>query len=179
MLRLFIALKLDTSIVEQLQNICFGIKNARWLPSDQIHVTVRFIGNCDESQFYAIQSALDSISLPAFDLAIKGVGHFPPRGNPRILWAGIQHSEGLLNLHHAVNKCLNNLDIEADRKKFHPHITLARFKGRTSPAAIIPFLTQNNLFRIKPFIVTEFHLYSSILRREGAIHRIEESYNLL
>lgn len=178
MLRLFIALKLDPSIIEQLQNICFGIKNARWLPSDQIHVTVRFIGNCDESLFYDIQSSLDTVSIPAFDLTIKGVGHFPPRGNPRILWAGLQPSQGLPNLYHAVDKCLNNLGISADRKKFHPHITLARFKGRTSPAAIIPFLTQNSLFKIEPFKVTKFHLYSSILRQKGALHRIEESYNL-
>jgi len=64
MLRLFIALQLDPSIIEQLQNICFGIKNARWLPSDQIHVTVRFIGNCDESLFYDIKNSLDTVSIP-------------------------------------------------------------------------------------------------------------------
>lgn len=179
MLRLFIAIQLKKTIIEQLHNICFGVRTARWLSSDQIHLTLRFIGKCDEGQYYSILDALQDIAIPTFTLNIQGVGYFPPRGNPRILWAGIQHSTEICALRKAIDVSLKRIGIPEEGKKFHPHITLARLKDHTPPKMIIPFLTQNSLFKCDSFNVTQFHLYSSILRTEGAQHRIEESYNLL
>ncbi len=179
MLRLFIAIKLNDSVIEQLQNICFGVKNARWLPSEQLHLTIRFIGDCDETMYHDIISVLEHISLSSFNLSIKGVGYFPPRGNPRILWAGLQPSPELQELHLAINKKLHTLGLTEERRKFYPHITLARLREKTSSRAIVPFITRNSLFKIAPFHTTAFHLYSSILRREGALHQIEKTFDLM
>lgn len=179
MYRLFIAINLKPSIIEQIQNICFGVKNARWLPADQIHLTLRFIGKCDKDLFDNIDTALEQVRIHAFSIAPEGVGYFPPRGKPRILWIGIRPSKELETLRTSIDKCLNRIGVAEERRKFHPHITVARLRDNTPPSSIIPFLTQHSLFKLDSFPVKNFHLYSSILRQEGAIHRIEETYTLL
>ncbi len=179
MLRLFIAIDLNTSSIESLQDICFGVKGIRWVPTDQLHCTLRFIGSCEEPLFYQIRETLEKVTVPAFTLNLKGVGYFPPRGKPRILWAGVTPQEELISLRSAIDKVLRSAGIQNEGKKFHPHITLGRLKGNNSAPSIIPFLTQNSLFRTETFSVERFHLYSSILRPQGAQHRIEETYTLL
>ena len=81
MKRLFIAIDFKSSIIEQIKNISFGVKNARWVPEDQIHLTLRFIGNCDETKYREILVALNQIQFRSFAIDVKGVGYFPPRGN--------------------------------------------------------------------------------------------------
>ncbi len=178
MLRLFVAIDIPPPIVEQIHNICYGIKDVRWVEEGQIHLTLRFIGNCDNSLFNDIRIALDKIRLPVFSLAPEGVGYFPPRGKPKVLWVGIKHSPELHKLNNAVEKSLRDTGIKEEQKKFHPHITVARLKTGAASSAIIPFLSRNNLFKTSSFSVNEFHLYSSTLSREGAVHRIEETYML-
>ena len=74
---------------------------------------------------------------------------------------------------------LDGIGVEPERRKFAPHITLARFKRGVPAARVAEFLSLNALFKSAPFVVTQFHLYSSLLRPEGALHRIEASYPLL
>ena len=179
MSRLFIAINFKPSIIEAIQNICFGIKNARWVPEEQMHLTLRFLGNCDGKQFNDILDALKQVNVNNFSLSPEGVGYFPPRRNPRVLWVGVRHSPELNALRKSIDKNLSSIGIPQERKKFHPHITVARMRDNTPPSAIIPFLTQNNLFKTDSSPVKEFYLYSSVLRQEGALHRIEETYPLL
>lgn len=179
MLRLFIAIDLNASSLERLQNICFGVTKIRWVPADRMHLTIRFIGSCEEALFYQVRDALEKILVPAFPLCAEGVGYFPPRGKPRVLWAGITPQAELHTLRTAIDKVLRGIGIQGEGKKFHPHITLGRLKDNPPPTSIIPFLTQNSLFRAEAFSVENFHLYSSILRPQGALHRIEETYPLL
>jgi 2'-5' RNA ligase len=177
--RLFIAINFKASVIEDIQNICFGVKNARWVPRDQMHLTLRFLGHCDGAQYNDIGDVLKQIRMSDFSLAPEGVGYFPPRGNPRILWVGIKHSPELTALRRSIDRNLSTIGIAEERKKFHPHITVARLKNAMHPSVIIPFLTQNSLFRTESSPVKEFYLYSSILRQQGALHRIEESYPFL
>ncbi len=178
MLRLFIAIDLNASIIERLQNICFGVRKIRWVPADQMHLTLRFLGNCEEALYYQIREALEDVPIPPFPLCTEGVGYFPPRGKPRVLWAGVTPHSELHNLRASIDKTLQRIGVHDKGKKFHPHITLGRLKGNPPPASIIPFLTQNSLFRTEVYSVESFHLYSSILRPQGALHRIEETYTL-
>lgn len=165
--------------MEDIHNICFGIKNARWVPQDQMHLTLRFLGNCDENQFQDTLAALSQVRIQTFSISPEGVGYFPPRGNPRVLWVGIKQCPELLALRKSIDTALSRTGLAEERKKFHPHITVARMRDNTHSSAIIPFLTQNSLFKTERSTVKEFHLYSSILRQDGALHRIEETYTLL
>jgi 2'-5' RNA ligase len=177
--RLFIAIDFPASVVEQIQNICFGIRDARWTPRNQLHLTMRFIGECHNGLFENIAAELDKISLRGFTVGAQGVGYFPLRGNPRIVWVGVKPDDALSELRTSIDQVLSRLEVQEEKKKFHPHVTVARLRDNTPPEWIIPFLADNNLFKTEEFEIKEFHLFSSILQKQGAIHQIEETYQLL
>ncbi len=177
--RLFVALDTPPAVNDRLVGLCQGVSGAKWADSAPFHLTLRFIGDADDGLLRDIQFALAEIAAPTFDLALKGVGYFPPRGPARILWAGVEAEPLLLRLRDQVTAALDALGLEPEHRKFAAHITLARFKRGASAARTADFLASHALFHTEPFAVTEFHLYSSHLRPEGALHRIEASYPLI
>ncbi|MBD3317435.1 MAG: RNA 2',3'-cyclic phosphodiesterase [Chitinivibrionales bacterium] len=178
MARLFIAIDFPQDVKEHIANACYGVSSARWVPMEQIHLTLRFIGETDNTTYNAVVDALDSVHGESFSLQLSGAGHFPPRGKPRVLWLGIKPQPLLISLQRNIEEALERAGVERERRKFSPHVTVARLRERTRGADIIPFLSVNGLFSAGPISVTEFHLYSSILKPEGAIHRIEQTFSL-
>jgi 2'-5' RNA ligase len=109
-----------------------------WIPEDRLHMTVRFIGSVDEGVASAIREALEpAVPVPPFDLVIAGVGTFPGRGAPRVVWAGITAgAESLGRLEQEVSHRLAALDIRPEARPYSPHLTLARVReaaGMNSP----------------------------------------------
>ena len=178
MYRLFVAVDLPPDIAAQLQGLCCGVPGARWVPPEQMHLTLRFIGEVDGGVFRDIKEGLAGITAPVFSLQIKGLGFFPPRKTPRVLWAGIAPVEEVSGLRNRIENLLVGMGLEPEGRKYSPHITLARLHD-TPPARLGRFLAGNNLFVAEPFLVSEFHLYSSQLTAKGAFHAIEASYPLL
>ena len=175
--RLFIAVDLPTDIQKNLESMSFGIPGAKWIDPQQIHQTIRFIGEVDGTTFLDIKAALEQVRLSPFQLALKGVGHFPPRGKPRVLWVGIEQSQPLQTLKNRIDKILAGVGLQPEGRKFSPHITLARL--RNSPIhKVANFLAGNGLFSQEPFEVMDFKLYSSSLSPKGAIHKVEKVYPL-
>ena len=176
--RLFIAVDLPAEIKNNLEKMSFGIPGAKWIDPQQIHLTVRFIGEVDGTTFLDIKTALEQVSLKPFSLALKGVGHFPPRGKPRVLWVGIEQSQPLQSLKGRTDKILATVGLQPEGRKFSPHITLARLKN--SPIhKVANFLAANGLFSQEPFEIKDFKLYSSTLTPKGAIHKLEKVYPLI
>ncbi len=175
--RLFIAVDLPEIIKQNLEPMSFGIPGAKWVTSDQLHLTVRFIGEVDGGLFRDIKNILDEVSMTPFSLQLKGVGCFPPRGKPRVLWVGLEKSEPLQLLRKKIDSALLRVRVEPEGRKFSPHITLARL--RNSPIQkIANFLAGNGLFSQESFQVEDFKLYSSILSPKGAHHKVERIYPL-
>ena len=175
--RLFIAVDLPETIRKNLAGMSFGIPGAKWVSPEQLHLTVRFIGDVDGALFRDIKNILDEVSLTPFSLQLRGVGYFPPRGAPRVLWIGLKKSEPLQLLRKKIDSRLLQVRVEPEGRKFSPHITLARLKN--SPVQkIANFLSGNGLFSQEPFLVEDFKLYSSILSSKGAYHRVERIYSL-
>ena len=175
--RLFIAVDLPGTIKNSLSLMAFGIPGAKWVAPEQLHLTVRFIGEVDGGLFHDIQEILDEIHFASFSLQLKGVGYFPPRGAPRVLWIGLDKSEPLQLLRKKIDTALLRARIEPEGRKYSPHITLARLKN--SPAnKIANFLSGNSLFSQEPFQVEDFKLYSSVLSPKGAYHKVERIYPL-
>ena len=173
--RLFIAIDLPDTIKENLESMSFGIPGAKWVRPEQLHLTVRFIGEVDGALFRDIKNVLDEVSAAAFSLQLKGVGYFPPRGAPRVLWVGLEKSEPLLLLRKKIDSRLLRVGVAPEGRKFSAHITLARLKN-TPVQKIVNFLSGNGLFSQEPFQVEDFKLYSSILSPKGAYHRVERIY---
>jgi 2'-5' RNA ligase len=108
---------------------------------------------------------------------LAGLGHFPPRGEPRVLWVGVDGGDELLELHRQVERVLKRAGIPPEDRKYSPHLTLARLNGTPLPR-LLEFLRRHLEWSLEPFPVTDFQLFSSTLATDGAQHRIEASYPL-
>ena len=177
MIRLFIALPLPSKISSKLAILNQTISCARAIPEHQLHLTLRFIGEVDYLQFQEIKAGLSELKHPPFTISVKGVGHFPPRGNPKVIWAGIDPQDEVRHLRNRVNKILRQCNVEPKQRKFYPHITLARLKN-SSPQKIKNFLELNSLLQSPPFVIDKCCLFSSQLHHDGAKHTIENEYFL-
>jgi len=174
--RLFVAIDLPEPLKIALSGICHGIPGVRWLPPAQLHLTLSFIGEVEDCMFQAIRSTLSGSGLPPASCRLRGIGCFPAKGRPRVIWAGVDDDgAGLTAMHAQVEQDLRRLGISPEERPFTPHITLARLKEppRESVAA---FLTRNAEFQGGPFAVSAFHLYSSHLTPQGAVHTLEHTY---
>ena len=175
--RLFVALDIPDRIKDDITAIFCAMQGARWVEDPQIHLTLRFIGEVSNNDFDLVRKSLRQVKGRPFSLRVKGVGFFPPRNQPRILWAGIAGDEELARLYARVERALVSSGLDHDVRKFHPHITLARLHA-THAQHVARFVTQNSLFMTEEFSVSAFHLYSSTLGKEGAIYEKEASYGL-
>jgi len=178
MRRLFIALDFPDTIVEQVANLCHGVRGARWTPSHQLHLTLRFIGEVDDGTFEDVKECLEMVNFSAFSIRLAGTGFFPPRKQPRVLWVGVEKSTELNDLFSLIENSLESAGLAPDERTFHPHVTVARLREGVRPGEITPFLSGTGLFKTEPVLISEFHLYSSVLRPEGPVHTVEASYEL-
>ena len=177
MYRLFVAIDLPDQVKKSLTEICFGLAGAKWVDESQMHITLKFIGEVDGVVFRDAREALVTVRLEPFEIAIRGTGFFPPRGGPQVLWAGIEGNDRLKQLRNKVESTLVRAGLESEKRKFAPHIGLAKVKD-TPLGRLATYLSEHALFRLPPFEVKEFCLFSSFLSSERAIHQIEAVYPL-
>jgi 2'-5' RNA ligase len=177
MYRLFVALDFPEQVRLELGRLCFGLKGAKWMTEDQLHLTVRFIGEVDGAVFRDIKEALQTVTAEPFDLELRGIGFFPPKRNPEILWVGTEKNPSLDHLRNKIESTIVRAGVPPEGRKFTPHVTLARLKETPVPH-VARYIAQYGLFRVAPFPVSEFYLYSSFLGSEAAIHTIEATYEL-
>ncbi|WP_028583924.1 RNA 2',3'-cyclic phosphodiesterase [Desulfogranum mediterraneum] len=175
--RLFVALDLPESIRDGLQRLCHGLPRARWLAPEQLHLTLSFIGEVDGAVFADIREVLAEITAAPFELQLDGLGFFPPRGKPRVLWAGLAASTPLLGLQQRIQGRLLELGLDLETRKYAPHITLARIQ-QTPVSRLSRYLESHGRFCSPPFSVDRFQLYSSVLSSKGAVHWLEQEYLL-
>ena len=178
MIRLFVALALPEDVRRRLEMLRGGIPGARWQSAEQMHLTLRFIGEVDGASFREIGDALADIEAEAFPLALEGVGHFPPRGRVRILWAGVAQNPALMRLRERTEAVITGLGFEPDGRNYAPHVTLARFASRVPQHRLQEFLSYHGLFSAGPFPVRSFELFSSHLGAAGAHYEVEARYPL-
>ena len=137
---------------------------------------MRFIGEVDETLYRKITDSLGMIETEPMNLKIEGIGQFPPRRAPRVLWLGLEKNDKLVQLRNRIETALVRCGLEPEDRRFSPHITIARFKKAPPAKHMRDYLTANNLFELPSFPLEEFKLYSSKLNSAGAIHRSEASY---
>ncbi|MEE4241195.1 MAG: RNA 2',3'-cyclic phosphodiesterase [Desulfopila sp.] len=178
MIRLFTAIPLPEQITPFLHAMGRSLPGAKAVPEDQIHVTLRFIGEVEGGLYHDIRESLAEVASEPFQLAIRGVGHFPPRGKPRVLWAGLEPVDQLIALKRRIDTTLIQCGLPPDSRKYTPHVTLARLSN-TPLNRLTSFLAGNAFLEFDTIAVNCFNLYSSKLSPKGAIHSLEASYSLL
>lgn len=167
--RLFVAIDLPDTHVDTLQRLRTEAFDARWTPAEQYHLTLRFIGDTAADRVPAIEEALGSLSVPAFILRGKGLGVFPSRRRPRVLFANVDQTTPLVEVQADVERACQRAGLDPDPKAFHPHVTIARLKG-ARPREVRSYLKTHQGVTLAPFTVQQFHLYESRLHPEGALH---------
>lgn len=177
MIRLFVGLELPPSARIRLAAFRGGIPGARWVEPENFHITLRFIGEVDESQATDIDDALMALRAPSFFVELEGAGIFGQGRKARSLWVGVARNPALLHLRDKVESTLVRIGLAPDARKFSPHVTLARLKD--APASRLEsFLADRALFRDGPFLVKSFVLFSSLLTQNGAHYTPERVYAL-
>jgi len=175
-MRLFVAIRPPRAIRERLLAATGGISGARWQTDDQLHLTLRFIGEAAPRQAEDIDAALGSVRHAAFAIRLSRVGAFDKRGQPSAVWAGVAPAEPLAALHRKIDQALVRAGLEPEGRAFLPHITLARL-GRTA-GPIGGFLEQAGNLASPPFKVDRFTLFESDLTSERAVYSILADYPL-
>ncbi|MDX1486022.1 MAG: RNA 2',3'-cyclic phosphodiesterase [Alphaproteobacteria bacterium] len=177
MIRVFVGLELPEAVRERLYGLRGGVPGARWIEPENIHLTLRFIGNVEEDAVADIDGTLARIDFPAFDLEIAGTGEFSRGRRPAMIWAGVAPNPPLIELQRRIERAVVRLGFPPEGRRYTPHVTLARIKNG-APMPVREFIAQNNLLRIAPFPVTHFTLFSSHRGRRAAHYRAEAAYPL-
>ena len=174
--RLFVAIRPPAAIRGLLLDAMGGISGARWQSEDQLHLTLRFVGEVDRHRAGDIHAALGGIHHAPFEIALNGIGAFERRGQPDAVWAGVAPHETLKALHKKIDAALIRVGIAPDERAYLPHITLARLKRSSGPVGNL--LEQSGGLASAPFAVDSFALFESTLTPEGAVYSIVERYRL-
>lgn len=175
MTRLFVAVELPEDIKERLAACRGGIEGARWQDIEQMHLTLRFIGEADPLRQADIRAALAGLRFAPFQVALAGIGLFGKARRPRTLWVGVDDPEPLRHLHDKITQALVSAGVALEERKFTPHVTLARFRGGRAKR-LEDFLDSYAGLSLPAFDVNTFALFSSHLSHTGAAYRVEEIY---
>lgn len=174
--RLFVAIRPPGPIRDLLIDAMDDAPTLRWVGEDNLHLTLRFIGEVDRPMAEDIARSLDSIRAPAFALRIASVGRFDQRGGGAV-WAGVEPKEAVAALATKVDRACVIAGLEPERRAFHPHVTLARFRN-SAEAEAADFVRRNASLSSPPFAVSAFHLYESRLSRHGPQYDLVADYPL-
>jgi len=177
MIRLFTAIALPEDLRTRLGALAHGIPGARWVAPQNIHLTLRFIGEVPEPQLADIAESLAQVCVRSFELVLSGVGRF---GNDRrggALWVGVERSEALQRLYAKIDRALVRTGLDPEGRKYTAHITLARLKS-PDRRRLGEFLAANSLFRHGPIPVDSFVLFSSAMGRGGSHYVVERVFPL-
>ena len=174
--RLFVAIRPPESIRDLLIDAMDDSADFRWQDDQQLHLTLRFIGEVDRPVGEDLADALGRIRTDGFDLRIAGVGRFEQRSSGA-LWAGVEPKAPVAALAAKVERACLAVGLEPERRAFHPHITLARWKGRRT-REVADFLERSRGLGSEPFEVADFILFESRLSRHGAHYEPVATYPL-
>jgi 2'-5' RNA ligase len=176
--RLFVALEVPSAVRDNfaalISELCAAdaaaSKNkARWVRAENLHVTLKFIGNVDAGKLDAIRAASSEVSSGgAVELCFRGLGFFPNEKRPRVLWAGIVASPNLAPLAAGLNTRLEKLGIPRETREFAPHLTLARFDPPGVSKSLRAAARENAAREFGAVRTGEFHLFESKTRPTGA-----------
>ncbi|MDB5470791.1 MAG: 2,3-cyclic phosphodiesterase [Caulobacter sp.] len=177
MLRLFAAIAVPWDIARGLAEHQTGLNGAKWRTAEQLHLTLRFVGDTAENRAADLDAELSAIAAEPFDLELAGVGHFGEAQDIHAIWAGVAESPALTRLQKRCESAARRAGLSADTRLYRPHVTLAYLR-RPGPAAVMAWEAENNLLHSPAFTVKRFGLYSSHPSRDGSVYRLEQDYPL-
>jgi 2'-5' RNA ligase len=181
-LRLFIAIETPSNIIPQIaamrDRLRTSTDNVRWEPNEKLHATLKFLGDTEETLLPEIVLYLRGVSRESRPMEIRysGIGCFPNRREPRIIWVGIEETGGLLSLLQSrMESGMTQFGFKKEQRAFHPHLTLGRVKNTRNIASLLRTV-ESATFDSQPVLLQEFSLIKSILGPTGSTYTVLERY---
>ena len=178
MIRLFVALPLPDGVIARLAMMCSGLPGANWVEPANMHITLRFIGEVEESQAEEIDYMLAGIEAEALSLTLSGLGTFGEGAKAHAIWAAVKPSAALTHLQAKVESACVRAGLTPEGRKFTPHVTLA-YLNKPQPVRMQTYIEANNLFSAGPFAIDRFALFESRLGKGGAVYSPQVDYELI
>jgi 2'-5' RNA ligase len=180
-MRLFVALEIPSTVRENLAVLLKSLRavspQTRWVRPENLHVTLKFIGEVPEAKFAAIRSALAGArSDQIVTLDFRGLGFFPNEKRPRVFWAGIEASPNLKDLAADIDRATEKLGIPREQRPFSPHLTLARFEPPGLPEKLRSAIRESAAREFGSLHANRYHLIESKLKPSGAEYTTLESF---
>ena len=172
--RLFTGLEIPPEIAQILSMLRGGLPGARWIDSKNYHVTLRFIGDIDDSLAREVASLLGRVRRVPFELRLDGIASFGGK-KPRAVVATVAPSPALIEAQAEQERLMQRIGLEPEGRKYTPHVTLARLRDASS-RDVAEYLAAHGLFRAPPFRVSGFALFSSRASVGGGPYVVEASY---
>ena len=172
MIRLFTALSIPDDVKEELYGLRESILGARWVDKDNMHLTLQFIGEIPEDKYHQIKDDLEDIQMTSFEMKLGAVSRFAGK----VLYCSVAESQELNDLNSLIKEKIQ-LITAVEKKKYVPHVTLARLRD-TSSRDIASFLEKHHDYGSRDFSINSFGLYSSKLTNRGSIYTLENQYEL-
>lgn len=172
---LFTAISIPAETAAGFEHLRSGLHGARWVEAEAYHITLSYMGELDGADIVRLIEALDPVRFDAFEISLKGLGIFG--GNrPRALWAGVEDSTGLKAFQARQARAIIQTGFKLERRKYAPHMTLARFRD-CNRGDLQQFAARQNLFSAAPFIVDGYALLSSRPNMGGGPYDCEAEFS--
>lgn len=173
-MRLFTGLDVPYEMRRNLELLLEHLKpKARisWSPLNNLHVTTKFIGEWPEERLGELREALEAVSRPApLNIAIRGLGWFPNPHNPRVFFVDVQSGPELAALARETDAACARLGVEAEKREYQPHLTLARIREPQPLFDLKKAVADLPSVDFGAFTAAAFHLYKSELRPGGSVY---------
>jgi len=180
-MRVFIAIDLPQDVRDALGALQRDLKSvtdsARWVAPDAIHLTLKFIGEIPEQRTEEIDGALVGLTWKPFTVTVAGIGFFPGNRSPRVFWAGLE-ANSMQELAEEIDTRMERLGFEKEKRKFRPHITLARARDMRIDASLVAASEKFLEHAFGSFTVDRFYLFQSHLKPTGAVYNRLSQYLL-
>lgn len=184
MKRLFAAIKIypEKAFFDQLHQLETQLRHEKikWVEDNNIHITLKFFGETEESKIPEISIVLQSVAdkTKSFELSLQKLGIFGSSYNPKVIWAGIHPYDELVGIMKGLQKELKSIGYEPDRQNLVPHLTLGRIKYLIDKSIFQQTIEEFKELTSIPVKVVSFHLYESILKKEGPVYIVLGTFSL-
>ncbi len=172
-IRSFVALELSDEVREKLvvvlQRLQRTSASVKWVEPENLHLTLKFLGEVPEEQIELVTEALKTVAQATepFSFVVKGVGGFPDLRRPRVLWVGVEATQPLIRLQQLVEKAMEQLGFAPEERAYHPHITIGRVKATTGIEKVREILSEYANVEFGEVFISHLTLFRSDLSREG------------
>ncbi len=183
-MRCFIAIDLPDEIIRQIglviDAVCPLSKDVKWVPYENIHLTLKFLGDVKDDLLPEIEQRISGVCRlhEPFSITVRGTGAFPNEKKPNVLWIGVDKSDRLKEIYLGIDNSMSEVGFEKESRKLSPHLTIGRVKNNKNIALVIKGLNEfkDRLFGVAE--ITEVHLMKSVLHPSGAQYSRISSFKL-